>query len=273
MKSAAFFDLDRTLISGASVFLFAIEYWRQGLASGREMAGWALDAAAFKLLGESEERNDEARSAMLGKVAGVSVDKLAEIGEATLPKLVARVRPESRKLVEMHRAAGRETWIASASPQEIVEPLARALDMTGAVGTRGRIVDGHYTDEIEGPFCHGPGKAEAVGLVAIRHGYDLATSYAYSDAIGDLPLLELVGHPVAVNPDSQLTHIARERGWPIVVFARKTKQAVAWSAVGVSAASVTTVAYVLGRRHGRTATLAGLAEGRLVLPGLSGPDD
>ncbi|MFO7548560.1 MAG: HAD-IB family hydrolase [Acidimicrobiia bacterium] len=268
MKSAAFFDLDRTLISGASIFPFAIESWRQGLASGREVAGWALDAAAFKLLGETEDRNEEARSAMLGKVAGVSVEKLADIGEAVLPKLVARLRPESRKLVEMHRQAGRDTWIASASPQEIVEPLARALDMTGAIGTRGKIVDGHYTDELDGPFCHGPGKAEAVGLVAIRQGYDLATSYAYSDAIGDLPLLDLVGHPVAVNPDSQLTQVARERGWPVVVFARKTKQAVAWSALGVSAASFTAVAYVLGRRHGRTATLVGLADGRISLPGL-----
>lgn len=270
MRSAAFFDLDRTLITGASIFPFAVESWRQGLASGRELIGWGLDAAAFKIRGESEDRNEEARTAMLGKVAGVSVEKLDDVAQAILPKLVARVRPESKTLIEMHHDAGRDTWIASASPVGIVEPLAATLGMTGAIGTQGRVVEGHYTDEIDGPFCHGPGKAEAVATVALDQGYDLATSYAYSDAISDLPMLELVGHPVAVNPDSALEEIARERGWPIVVFARKTKRAVALSALGVTSAGVTASAYLLGRRHGKTAALAAIAGRRLLLPRLTG---
>jgi HAD superfamily hydrolase (TIGR01490 family) len=259
MSGAAFFDLDRTLISGASVFPFAIEAWREGLASNREMAAWAMDALVFKLAGESPERNEEARSAMLSRIAGVSVETLDGIAKAILPGLEARVRPESRALVEMHREAGRDTWIASASAERIVAQLARVLGMTGGIGTRAAVVEGHYTSDLDGPFVHGPGKAEAVQAIVDSRGYDIRNCYAYSDSISDLPLLELVGHPVAVNPDSALEAIARERGWPIVVFSRRTKLAVRWSLAGVAAAGLAVGTYSLGRRHGRTFTLAALS--------------
>ncbi len=253
MTAAAFFDLDRTLIAGVSVFSFATEAWRQGLASNRQVAGWGLDALVFALLGESPERKDAARAAVLGGIAGVSEETLDGVASAVVPKLVAKVRPESRRLVEMHHQAGRATWIASASPHRIVERLAEDLHMTGGIGTKGTVVDGHLTDQIDGPFVHGPGKAEAVAAVIASYGYDPARCYAYSDSISDLPLLELVGHPVAVNPDSGLESVARERGWPIVVFARKTKLAIAWSAGGASMAGVGVGAYLVGRRHGRSA--------------------
>lgn len=253
MNAAAFFDLDRTLIAGVSVFAFGREAWRQGLVTNRQVAGWGMDALVFRMFGESPERKDAARTAVLEGIAGVSQETLDAVSAAVVPQLIVKLRPESERLVEMHHQAGRDTWIASASPHPIVEMLAAELSMTGGVGTKGAVVDGHFTDQIEGPFVHGPGKAEAVAGVIATHGYEPANCYAYSDSISDLPLLELVGHPVAVNPDSALEAIARQRGWPIVVFARKTKLAIAWSAGGASMVGVGVGSYLVGRRHGRTA--------------------
>ena len=153
----------------------------------------------------------------------------------------------------MHHEAGRDTWIVSASPQEIVQPLADTLGMTGAIASRPRVVEGHYTDQLDGPFVYGAGKVEAILKLSADRGYDLGASYAYSDSISDLPMLEAVGHPVAVNPDGELEDVAHDRGWPVVVFARKTKQAIAVGEPSSSTAAVSIAVgtYLLGRRHGR----------------------
>lgn len=250
MTAAAFFDLDRTLISGASAFPFAMEAWRAGLVSNREIARWTVAALAFLITGDKGgDTSENTRSEFLSKVAGVSVEQLDAIGRDMLPNLVNDIRPESKKLLQMHHDAGRETWIVSASPQGIVEPLANALGMDGAIGTRGKIVDGHYTDELDGPFVYGEGKAEAIRTLAAERGYDLALSYAYSDSISDLPMLEAVGHPVAVNPDGELERIAYDRGWPIVIFARRTKRAIALGSAGALASGGMVAAYLLGRSH------------------------
>jgi HAD superfamily hydrolase (TIGR01490 family) len=249
--SAAFFDLDRTLIAGASVFPFGVEAWRAGLISNEEIRRFATGALAFKLFGDKGERSEVVRIDLLGRVEGVSVDVLHGVAQRVLPRLVARVRPESRRLIKMHHEAGRDTWIVSASPHEIVAPLAETLGMTGAIATRGRAVDGHYTAELDGPFVYGKGKMEAIIELAADLGYDLANSYAYSDSISDLPMLEAVGHPVAVNPDSDLDDVAHERGWPVVIFSRKTKQRVAVGFSTGAAAGVALGTYLLGRRHGR----------------------
>ena len=121
-----------------------------------------------------------------------------------MPKLLAKVRPEAQKLLESHHHAGHATYIVSAAPVEIVEPLAHALGMTAGIGTRAVVDDGVYTGELAGPFCYGPGKVEAIADVAHWEGYDLTRCYAYSDSASDLPMLEAVGHPVAVNPDARL---------------------------------------------------------------------
>ncbi|HSJ28753.1 MAG TPA: HAD-IB family hydrolase [Acidimicrobiia bacterium] len=251
MTAAAFFDLDRTLISGASAFPFAVEAWRAGLVSNREIARWTVAALMFLLTGDKgDDLSDNTRAEFLGKVAGVSVDQLDAIARDMLPNLVNDIRPESKKLLQMHHDAGRETWIVSASPQSIVDPLAQAFGMNGAIGTRGKIVDGHYTDELDGPFVYGEGKAAAIRGLAEERGYDLERSYAYSDSISDLPMLETVGHPVAVNPDGELERIAYERGWPIVIFARRTKRAIALASMGTLAGAGMVAAYFLGRHHG-----------------------
>lgn len=259
-NAAAFFDLDRTLISGASAFPLGVEAWRQGLASNPDIGRWAISALSFKILGDKGDASDDVKGDFLTRIAGASVAALEMVSTAVLPKLVARVRPESRKLIKMHHDSGRDTWIVSAAPHEIVEPLARSLGMTGAIGTNGRVVAGHYTGELEGPFVYGAGKVEAISKIAADLGYDLERSYAYSDSISDLPMMEAVGHPVAVNPDSELDSIAHERGWPVVIFARKTKRAVAASAMGTVGATGVALAYALGRRHGRSSALAQVAQ-------------
>ncbi|MGH8915542.1 MAG: HAD family hydrolase [Acidimicrobiia bacterium] len=259
-NSAAFFDLDRTLISGASAFPLGVEAWRQGLASNPDIGRWVISAISFKILGDKGDASDDIKGDFLTRIAGASVAALEMVSTAVLPKLVARVRPESRKLIKMHHDAGRDTWIVSAAPHEIVEPLARSLGMTGAIGTKGKVAAGHYTGELDGPFVYGAGKVEAMEKIAADRGYDLERSYAYSDSISDLPMMEAVGHPVAVNPDSELDTIAHERGWPVVIFARKTKRAIALSVSGTIAGSGVALAYALGRRHGRSSALAQMAQ-------------
>jgi HAD superfamily hydrolase (TIGR01490 family) len=258
-QSAAFFDLDRTLISGASAFPIGVEAWRQGLASNKDIGNWAAAALGFLVLGDRGGASDDARTAFLSRIEGTSADAMDTLATAVLPKLVSRVRPESKKLLKMHRDAGRDTWIVSASPTVIVEPLARALNMEGGLGTSGQVIEGHYTGELDGPFMYGQGKAEAIEKLVSQRGYDLERCYAYSDSVSDLPMMELVGHPVAVNPDGPLDDVAHERGWPVVIFARRTKRAVAMSSVGAATAGVAAGAYLLGRKHGRSNTLLEVA--------------
>jgi HAD superfamily hydrolase (TIGR01490 family) len=248
--AAAFFDLDRTLISGASAFPLGVAAWRQGLARNAELFSWVADAVRFRLIGDKGGGYEDVRSDLLMRIAGVPVEALKTLEAAVTPNLVSRVRPESRSLVAMHHDQGRDTWIVSASPQALVEPLAASLGMTGAIGTKGEIIDGHYTGRLDGPFVYGPGKAAAVEKLAHDRGYDLDLCYAYTDSISDLPLMELVGHPVAVNPDSTLAAVAHDRGWPMVIFARRTKRALAIGGVGTGMVATAVFAYALGRRHG-----------------------
>jgi HAD superfamily hydrolase (TIGR01490 family) len=256
-NAAAFFDLDRTLISGASALPLGVAAFRQGLATRAEMASWAMDAIMFKLLGDKDGSSaEDARQDFLVRLAGMPVAAIQELEAAVTPGLVSRVRPESRGLLAMHHEQERDTWIVSASPQILVEPLAASLGMTGAIGTRGEIVEGQFTGNLDGHFVYGEGKAASIEKLASDRGYDLARCYAYSDSISDLPMLKLVGHPVAVNPDSRLLAEARSRGWPVVIFARKTKQAIAVGAISAGMVATGLLAYLRGRHDGRVAALA-----------------
>jgi len=127
------------------------------------------------------------------------------------------------------------------------------MEMTGGIGTVTEIADGVYTGELAAPFCYGEGKAEAIIAVAEAEGYDLARSYAYTDSADDLPMLEVVGHPVAVNPDRALEAIAYHRGWPIVEFSRTRKKVVKRTTAASGAVALAIATYALGRRHGRLA--------------------
>jgi HAD superfamily hydrolase (TIGR01490 family) len=249
--AAAFFDLDRTLISGSSAFTFGIAAWRADLLESGTLARDGLRALSFRLFGATDETSTATRDRILAAVAGADRAELLALNEHIIPRLLERVRPESRALIDMHHEAGRETWIVSASPMELVDPLAGAIGMTGGIGTRSAVVDGHYTGQLDGPFVYGEGKAEAIVRLAEEHGYDLRLSYAYSDSVSDLPMMEAVGHPVAVNPDRPLEQVARRRGWPIVIFAQRTKQVVGTSSAIGGAIALAGTTYALGRRQGR----------------------
>ena len=244
--SAAFFDLDRTLISGSSAFLFGVTAWRNDLVPSRQLARDALGAIAFRLSGADDETTGRVRDRVLRAVGGVPRDDIVAMNAAILPKLLGKVRPEAQRLLELHRHAGRATYIVSASPVELVEPLAKALSMTGGIGTVGRIVDGVYTGELDGPFCYGSGKVEAIREIARWERYDLAQCYAYSDSASDLPMLEAVGHPVAVNPDSRLERVAGSRGWPIVVFSRRTKTVIRRTSQTLGATALSGASFLAG---------------------------
>lgn len=250
-RAAAFFDLDRTLIAGASTMVFGWVAWRSDLTSTRDMLSDLARAMEFRLIGGSDSMTDLVRDRILDAVQGRKREEVTALNDEILPRLLSSVRPETRSVVERHREAGRETYIVSASPVELVSPLAQALGMTGAIATEAEVIDGTYTGRLASPFCYGEGKVERVSELAKEKGYDLRLCYAYSDSVSDLPLLESVGHPVAVNPDRALVRMARERNWPIVVFARRTKATLTAISSVAGGVGIGAVMYALGRKHGR----------------------
>jgi HAD superfamily hydrolase (TIGR01490 family) len=246
--SAAFFDLDRTLISGSSAFALATAARSMHMMPTHELLRDAITAATFKFRGDhgGSSAGDNARDRILGFVRGQRQDDLVALNEQVLPVLLGKVRPEARRLVDLHRHAGRATYIVSAAPQEIVAPLATSLGMTGGIGTRGKVVDGAYTGELDGPFCYGQGKVDAIREIARWDGLELTQCYAYSDSASDLPMLEAVGHPVAVNPDATLERHARMHGWPVVIFSQRTKTVIRRTAAGVASTALAAGTFVAG---------------------------
>jgi HAD superfamily hydrolase (TIGR01490 family) len=249
--SAAFFDLDRTLISGSSAFVLGVAAWRAKLVPTRQFVRDALSAVNFVVAGASDATSHGVRDRILGAVKGVRVDDLVALNADIVPKLMERVRPESMRLIEQHRDAGRNTYIVSASPIELVEPLAKALGMTAGIGTRSTITDGVYSGELDGPFCYGPGKVEAIEAVAAAERLDLDRCWAYSDSASDLPMLQAVGHPVAVNPDARLERLAAERGWPVVVFRKRTKAVIRRTTQAVGAVGLAAGGFATGIKYAR----------------------
>jgi HAD superfamily hydrolase (TIGR01490 family) len=249
--SAAFFDLDRTLISGSSAFVLGIAAWRGKLVPTHQFVRDAFSALNFVLSGASDETSIGVRDRILGAVKGVRVDDLVALNADIVPKLMERVRPESMRLIEQHRDAGRNTYIVSASPIELVEPLAKALGMTAGIGTRSIITDGVYTGELDGPFCYGPGKVDAIESVAAAERLDLDRCWAYSDSASDLPMLEAVGHPVAVNPDAKLERVAADLGWPVVVFRKRSKAVIRRTTQAVGAAGLAAGGFASGIKYAR----------------------
>ncbi len=249
--AAAFFDLDRTLISGSSVFAFGMAAWRHGMVTTRELLDDATNAVLFRLGGSTDEKADAVRDRILEAIQGRPVAEVEELGDEVIAQLLEAVRRESQALIDLHHDAGRDTYIVSASPIEIVREFANAVGLTGGIGTVSEVVDGVYTGRLSEPFCYGKGKATAIEKLASERGYDLRLCYAYSDSISDLPMLELVGHPIAVNPDRALESLAYHRGWPIIEFSRTAKRVIGTTTAVVGAAGVATATYFLGRSQGR----------------------
>jgi HAD superfamily hydrolase (TIGR01490 family) len=216
-QRAAFFDLDKTLIPGSSLFLLARGLYARDYYRVRDIVRFGWGQLTFRLGGESSRGMDQSRNAALEFVTGRTQEELREMGrEIAEERILPRVYEGISKVIEHHRLAGDLTYLATAAPQELAEMVAEGLAMTGAVGTRAEVTaDGHYTGRLEGEVIHGAAKARAVEKLAAGMNIDLAESYAYSDSVNDLPLLELVGHPHAVNPEGDLKAAARARGWPV----------------------------------------------------------
>jgi len=252
--SAAFFDLDRTLMSGSSTVSFGRACYREGLYPLHRLVADVANGVVFKLFGASDETSAALRDRILGLVEGKDADVFSRMAPSVIEELLPHIRPEAQALVDRHLDAGRDVYIVSASPVEIVGELARALDLSGGLGTQSEIVDGVYTGRLAAPFCYGEGKAEVIRKLAADRGYDLASCYSYSDSASDLPMMQLVGNPVAVNPDRPMMSVAHRRGWPVVEFNRQQKQIARLATAGVLSASAGGAGYAVGRRHERRIT-------------------
>ena len=218
MAAAAFFDLDRTLLRRSSALALAGPFRKRGIISRWQMlraAGWQL---LFVARGASHEAVRRAAEDGLRILAGYRPEELRElVAEAMEPILKPLVYAEPLRLVKEHQERGEKVYIVSASLQEIVDAIAADLGFDGALGTVIEVKDGKYTGRAERSL-HAEAKADCVRQLAEREGYDLAECTAYSDSHTDLPFLEVVGHPVVVNPDRALRRIAAERAWPVLEF-------------------------------------------------------
>ena len=220
--SAAFFDLDRTLIRGSANYPLAIAAFRGGHVPWLDLVKDTVNAIAFHRKGSTDEGSAALRERILRAVAGVRQADVIHLADAIVPGIVRRVIPASAALLSDARRSGQDRIVVSASPIELVQPIADALGLEGAVATRSELDDeGRYTGHLVGEFCYGAGKVVEIEKLAAERGYDLSRCTAYSDSISDLPMMERVGSAVAVNPDRELREVARERGWRVVEVGRK----------------------------------------------------
>src|SRR6476620_11282856 len=215
--SAAFFDVDNTVMQGASIFHLARGLHRREFFTTREILGAAWKQAYFRIVGvEDPEHVAEARASALGFIAGHAVTELEELAEEIFDEGMAhRIWPGTRALAQLHLDEGQRVWLVTAAPIEIAQIIARRLGLTGALGTVAEHADGIYTGHLVGDLLHGPAKGEAVKALAARENLDLAACSAYSDSYNDLPMLALVGDPCAINPDARLRAHARAMGWRV----------------------------------------------------------
>jgi HAD superfamily hydrolase (TIGR01490 family) len=219
-RPAAFFDLDKTVLAKSSSLAFARPFYREGLLGRGDVLRSAYAQFAYLVSGVDHDQMEQMRKYMSVVVDGWEVEQVRRIVAETLDEIVEpMVYEEAVDLIGAHKAAGHDVIIISTSGTEVVEPIGERLGVDRAVGTQLVIEAGHYTGEILF-YAYGEGKADAMRALADENGYDLATSYAYSDSLTDLPMLEAVGFPHAVNPDAALRKIATQRGWPILDFAR-----------------------------------------------------
>lgn len=213
--AAAFFDLDNTVMQGAAIFHFGRGLYKRKFFRSRDLARFAWQQAYFRIAGsEDPEHMQEVRDSALSIIKGHRVEELMSIGEEIYDEYMAdKIWPGTRALAQAHLDAGQRVWLVTAAPVETATIIARRLGLTGALGTVAEHVDGVYTGRLVGEPLHGPSKAEAVKALAGAEGLELPRCAAYSDSSNDIPMLSLVGHPYAINPDSRLRKHAREKGW------------------------------------------------------------
>jgi HAD superfamily hydrolase (TIGR01490 family) len=249
-RTAAFFDLDRTLMAGSSGLHWARAARGAGLLSRRRMARYGWENVKFRLRGSTDDATDRVRAEVGEMIAGKRVRDFERMAPKVLAGVLPRLYPQMLRVAYEHQDAGRLVYICTAASQEMAEMMAHVLAFDGGIGARSEIVDGYYTGRPGGPFTYREGKAQAIRELADEQGIDLAESYAYSDSESDLPMLRAVGHPVAVNPDTTLLKVARTEEWEILRFEQLGRRLKAIGAVG-AAALVGTAGANVARSRGR----------------------
>ncbi|MGH3496585.1 MAG: HAD family hydrolase [Nocardioidaceae bacterium] len=253
--AGAFFDVDNTVMQGASIFHLARGLHRRDFFTTKDIVRAAWQQAYFRIVGvEDPDHVAQARASALAFIAGHRVVDLERLGEEIFDEAMApRIWPGTRALAQMHLDLGQRVWLVTAAPIEIATIIARRLGLTGALGTVSEHVDGVYTGALVGELLHGEAKAEAVRALAEREGLDLSRCAAYSDSSNDLPLLSLVGDPCAINPDARLRYHAKAHGWRIRDYrtGRKAARAGMLAAAVAGAATGSVAAAVALRRRVR----------------------
>lgn len=251
LTAAAFFDVDNTLVQGASIVHFARGLAARKYFSYGDVLDFAWTQAKFRITGkENAEDVAEGREKALSFIAGRPTSELVALGEEIFDEYIAdKIWPGTAALAQRHLDAGQQVWLVTATPVELAQTIADRLGLTGALGTVAESVDGVFTGRLVGDILHGPGKAHAVRALAIREGLNLKRCTAYSDSHNDVPMLSLVGTAVAINPDSDLREVAKVRGWESYDFrtARKAMKYGATTAlvVGAGAASASAAGHLL----------------------------
>ena len=219
MSGAAVFDLDNTLVRGSFLFHFGAGLVRTGVLHPRHLLPFALAECRYARRREEQAGMPERIArCTLGLARGRQQQHLADLALAFANRSFDRFAiPGVADLAQRIRRSGMPVFIATASPQELAQAVVTRLGLTGAIGTQGEVVDGRYTGRLSAPIAHGAMKAERVAAVLHAHGIDLRETWAFSDSVNDLPLLTLVGHPIAVKPDPHLQRIAGQNGWGILM--------------------------------------------------------
>lgn len=249
-QAAAFFDLDNTMIQGASLFYLAKGLWKRDYFDTATIARAMWLQVLFRFVGgENNDHIAEIQESSLGFIKGRTVEEIKQVGEEIYEESIApRVWPGTRAIAQMHLDAGHQVWLITATPVEMAVMIAARLGMTGALGTRSDTVDGVYTGRLESGLLHGPAKATEVAALAERHGFDLDRCFAYSDSHNDIPLLSMVGHPCAINPDAKLLRHAEEHDWQIRDY-RTGRKAMKVGMVGAGTAGAAVLAGLAIRKH------------------------
>ncbi len=261
LRPAAFFDLDKTIIAKSSTLAFSRPFLAEGLLSRRTVLRSAYAQFVFAVSGADHDQLEKMRAYLTQMVTGWDVATVRQTVAETLHSIIEPlVYDEAVALIAEHRASGHDIVIVSASGSEVVEPIGALLGADVVIATTLVIEEGRYTGEID-RYAYGPGKAEAIEELARERGYDLAASFAYSDSATDEPMLEIVGHPFAVNPDKALRRTAEDRDWPVLEFRRPVelrprlpldtpvgKVVLGAVAAGALAGAAAAALYVTGRR-------------------------
>ena len=260
-RTAAFFDLDKTIIAKSSALAFSRPFYQGGLINRRAVLKSAYAQFVYLVGGADHDQMERMRQYLSALSTGWDVQQVKDIVAETLHDLIDPiVFDEAVTLIEEHKLAGRDVVIVSSSGAEVVGPIGEMLGADKVIATRMIVDEGRYTGEIEF-YAYGIGKAEAIREMAAAQGYDLTRCYAYSDSATDLPMLDAVGHPYAVNPDRALRREASSRGWPVLVFSKPVSlrsrvtgvslppaPALAAAALGAGAATAGLVWYAARRR-------------------------